>query len=185
MLDKVVTFLQKQLNNQLKGDSVQDRVVLAKLGKDCVHLALEAVTVILVGIEPDHISRSADPYRGSATTGGSGPVYPEIRLNLYLFLAAQFESYENALHHLSVIIRYFQHNPVLTHENAPMMHADIDRLSVELQEMPFSQHNDIWNTLKVAAVPSLLYRVRTVVFEQQPSALTPAIVETEEGTTPR
>lgn len=177
MIDKAVLFLQKHLNDRLKGDSVQDKVVLAKVQKDYVDLALEAVTVILVGLEPDPISRSADPARATASSGSSGPVYPEIRLNLYLLFAARFEAYQNALAFISRILQYFQENPVLSGQNAPEMDPEIDRLIVELQDLPFNQQNDLWSTLKVAATPSVLYRVKMVVFRQAEAARTPKVME--------
>lgn len=180
VLDKAITFLQKHLNNQLKGEAIQDRVVLAKLQRDYVELAPEAVTVILVGLEPDAISRAANPRRATVSASSAGPVYPEIRLNLHLLFAARSESYETALRHVSAIIRYFQHMPVLTQHNAPDMDPAIDKLVMELQELSYKQQNDIWSMLKVAAVPSALYRVRMVVFEQGVSA-TPRIVETDTG----
>lgn len=181
MIDKAVTFLQRHLNHKLRGDATQDRVVLARVEKDYVHLALESVTIILVGIEPDPIARSADPYRATTWSGGAGPVPPELRLNLYLLFAARFESYENALGYLSRVIRYFQQNPVLALQNAPEMDPEIDKLALELWDLPFTQQNDVWGTLKVAAVPSALYRVRMVVFQEAPAAEAPAIVETGKG----
>lgn len=185
MLDKAVTFLQKHLNNKLRGDATQDRVVLAKVEKDYVSLTLEAVTLVLVGIAPDPISRSADPYRGALPNGGAGPVHPEIRLNLDLLFAARFESYENALGHLSKILRYFQQNPVLTRQNAPEMDPEIDKLVLELMELPLARQNDIWSMLKVAATPAILYRARTVVFQEEPLMEAPAVVETGKGVVAR
>lgn len=181
MIDKAVTFLQRHLNDKLRGDATQDRVVLAKVEKDYVHLALESVTIILVGIEPDPIARSADPYRAATSTGGAGPVPPDVRLNLYLLFAARFESYENALGYLSKVIRHFQQNPVLTPQSAPEMDPEIDRLVLELWDLPFTQQNDVWNTLKVAATPSVLYRARMMVFQEAPVTGAPAIVETGKG----
>jgi len=184
MLDKAIVFLQKHLNARLKGDDPADRVVLAKVEADQVKLTLDAVTVILVGLEPDPISRSADPYRATTTSGASGPVYPEIRLNLYLLFAARFTAYENALAHLSKIIRYFQQNPVLSQQNAPEMDPELDRLLLELQSLPSKEQNEIWSSLKVPANPSLLYRVKVVVFSQEPSTETPAIVEVRKEMAP-
>jgi hypothetical protein len=178
MLDKAIVFLQKHLNAKLKGDdAAADSVVLAKVEADQVKLTIDAVTVILVGLEPDPISRSADPYRATTTNGASGPVYPEIRLNLFVLFAARFTAYEVALESLSKIIRYFQQNPVLTRRNAPEMDPELDRLVMELQALPLKEQNDIWSALKVPANPSLLYRVRMVIFSQEPTTETPAIVE--------
>jgi hypothetical protein len=177
MLDKAIVFLQKHLNNKFKGDAAQDRVVLAKVEKDFVQLTLDAVTIILVGLEPDRMSRSADAFRGATLHGGSGPVSPELRLNLYLLFTARFEFYENALKHISKVIQYFQENPVLTRQNAPEMDPELDRLVLELQDLQAKQQNDIWNMLKVAANPSVLYRVRVVVFQQTAAVETPPVVE--------
>lgn len=177
MLDKSVTFIQKHLNSKFKGNSAQDPVVLAKVEKDFVDLSLEAITVILVGLEPDPISRSADAFRSTVTSSASGPIYPELRLNLLVLFVARFASYENALGHLSKVIGYFQRNPVLTPQNAPEMAPEMQRLVFELYDLPLAQQNDIWNMLKIAANPAVLYRVRMVVFDHEPVTGNTAILE--------
>lgn len=177
MIDKAVVFLQKHLNGKFRDETAQDRVVLAKVQKDYVELATEAVTIIMVGLEPDPMARSADPFRAVTPGGGSAPVRPELRLNLYLLFAARFAAYESSLRYISRILQYFQENPVLTAQNAPEIDPEIDKLVMELQELPFTQQNDIWSTLKVAANPSALYRMKMVVFRQAPVVETPRIVE--------
>lgn len=184
MLDKAIQFLQKHLNNKLKGDAAQDKVALAKVEKDFVALATEAVTVILVNIEPDPMSRAADPYRASTANGGVGFVQPELRLNLYVMFAARFADYSNALSHIAKIIAYFQENPVLTPENAPDMDPELEKLILEIHAIPLSQQNELWGILKIAQTPAVLYRVRMVAFRQAPAVDTPAITEINQRVQP-
>ena len=66
---------------------------------------------------------------------------------------------------------------MLTRQNAPEMDPELDRLVLELQELPAAQQNEIWSMLKVAANPSVLYRVRVVVFQQTAVVETPLVVE--------
>jgi len=181
MLDKALTFLQRHLNARLKGDAAEDRVVLAKVEKDYVHLSPEAVTVVLVGIEQETSVRAADPYRGLTVGGGVGAAYPEIRLNLSVLFAARFEAYENALGHISKVIRYFQRNPVLTPEGMPDMDPELVKLVMELHDLSLSQQNDMWNVLKIAVTPAVLYRVRLVSFQDTPVVETPKITEIGQG----
>jgi hypothetical protein len=57
------------------------------------------------------------------------------------------------------------------------MDPELDRLVMELLALPLKEQNDIWSALKVPANPSVLYRVRMVIFSQEPTTETPAIVE--------
>jgi len=54
---------------------------------------------------------------------------------------------------------------VLDARNAPGLPAGIPQLAMELLTLPLNEQNDLWNALRAAFQPSLLYRVRMLVFE--------------------
>ena len=55
---------------------------------------------------------------------------------------------------------------------------NIERLVIELVTLPFSQQNEIWSALRVAYHPSVLYKVKMVVFQDEDGATPPDIGET-------
>ena len=62
---------------------------------------------------------------------------------------------------------------LLTREEYPMMDPALDQLLMELVTMPFDKQNEIWNALRTTYLPSVLYRVRMVVFhDETPNVVT-------------
>ena len=104
-------------------------------------------------------------------------IQPEIRLNLYVLFVARFSQYEDSLHALSLVIRYFQNHRLFTHSDAPGLSESIERLVIELVTLPFAQQNEIWSALRVAYHPSVLYKVKMVVFQDENVVEMPEISE--------
>lgn len=160
------------------GDDGEAKVVLLDGEKsDPVGFKLDAVTGLLINVEQEHTLRSADPHKRIQTNGTSVAVQPEIRLNLYVLFVASFKKYEQGLNCLSHIIQYFQSNRVFDHLNAPMLSDSVEKLIIEMVTLPFSEQNQIWSTLRTPYRPSVLYRVRMLVFADDAATGTAAIEE--------
>ena len=104
-------------------------------------------------------------------------VQPEIRLNLYVLFVARFPQYEDALRSLSLIIQYFQNHRVLNHQNAPELSDNIEQLVMELITLPFSEQNEVWSSLRTTYHPSVIYKVKLVVFKDEDAATMSTITE--------
>lgn len=188
MISDALVFLKDQLNDYLKSgqspnDSQEDKVVFLDGQKmDPLTFKLGAVSVLLINIEEENTLRSSNPYQRLAPNGAQQIVQPEIRLNLYVLFVARFSQYEDSLLYLSRIIQYFQKYRVLNHVNAPRLSENIEQLILELTTLPFSEQNEVWSALRVTYHPSVLYRVKMVVFRAEDVAEAPQVAEKVLGT---
>ena len=175
MIDQVLLFLKNSLNAHFaagqKPNAPQEDLVVFPDGQqsEVLKFKLGAVSVILVNIEEENILRASDSYIRTSANGTQQTVAPAIRLNLYVLFVAHFKEYEASLRYLSLIIRYFQKHRVFNHQGAPQLSEDIEQLIIELVTLPFSEQNEIWNALRVAYHPSVLYKVKMVVFQDEDS----------------
>ena len=185
MIGKVLVFLKNQLNAYLevksgrRPDEATEEMVefLDGASMDPLTFKPEAVTAMLINIEEENTLRSADPFTAIDSNGVSKKVHPEIRLNLYVLFVARFTKYEAGLDYLSLIIQYFQHNRRFNRHNAPTLDEEIEQLVMELITLPFSEQNEIWNALRSPYLPSVLYKVRMIVFRDEDAMPLPETAE--------
>ncbi len=183
MIDDALIFLKDRLNAHLRLGldeigSLEDQVVfLDGENTEPLTFKLGAVTALMINIEEENILRAPNQYAQIAPDGTRRDAQPDIRLNLFVIFVARYKQYQDSLRYLSDIIRYFQANRVFDHQSAPELSDQIEQLIVELVTQPFSEQNEIWNALRIPYHPSVLYKVRMVVFR---TPLAPAQPEIEE-----
>lgn len=183
MINEVLVFLKNQLNGYLDSgwsldESREDPVVFIDGEKmDSLAFKLGAVSVLLINVEEENVIRPPDRYRRTSGDGTQYRVQPEIRLNLYVLFVARYKQYEEALRYLSLIIQYFQTHRLLTHPAAPELGDDSEPLVIDLITLPLSEQNHIWSSLRVAYHPSVLYRVKMVVFQDKDQVAMAEIAE--------
>jgi hypothetical protein len=56
---------------------------------------------------------------------------------------------------------------VIDHHNTPELSENIEQLMIELITLPFSAQNEVWSALRVAYHPSLLYKIKMIVFQDE------------------
>lgn len=185
MIGDVLCLLRDRLNAHL-GDSLPDpaadsaeaRVQLIDGEKsDPVEFRPNAITVLLVNIEQETSQRSADPYLRAPGDGGLRKLLPEVRLNLYVLFVARFKAYEQGLNQLSEVIRFLMAHRAMDRSNTPSLPAQIDKLVLELVTLPLAEQNEIWSALRTNYHPSVLFRVRMVVFRDAVGTAVPQIDE--------
>jgi hypothetical protein len=191
MIHDVLIFLRKHLNAYLQtqagslDDSGEDKVVfLDGEQMDPATFKLGAVSVLLINIQEENTLRAPDLYSRVFPDGVRRQVQPEIKMHLYVLFVARFKQYEDALRYLSLIIHYFQRHRVLTQENTPDLSDDIEQLIMELHTLSFAEQNEVWNALRTTYHPSVLYKVKMVVFRDDEGVETPAIAEPALRTSP-
>lgn len=175
MLLNVLELLKKQLNDYLNAklgvlpeDSSKEKVVFVEgASLDPIAFPLGAITILLINLEEERIPQPMDAYHRATSNGSHQKVQPSISLSLYVLFVARFPKYEETLQHLSLVIQYFQHYRIFTHDNAPTLSQEVDRLVLELITLPFREQNEVWNALRTTYNPSVLYRVRMVVFQDE------------------
>ena len=185
MISEVLIFLKNHLNAHLNvssvlssGESTEDRVVFLDGEKmDPVTFKLGAISALLINVEQENTLRSPDPYTAVSADGTQRKVQPDIRLNLYVLFVARFKQYEQGLSYLSRIIQHFQNHRVFDNHNAPELNENVERLVIELVTLPFSEQNELWNSLRTTYHPSVLYKVKMVTLRDEEAMPTAEIKE--------
>lgn len=185
MLDDVLKFLRKELNayfgmvsGKQPGDVEEAKVEFVDGDKmEPIVFKLDAVSLLLVNVEAETTLRAPDPYTQISANGTAQRGQPDIRLNLYILFVARFKQYEQGLSYLSLIIKFFQSHRILDHQTSPELSDAIDHLVVELVTMPFSEQNEVWNALRTTYHPSLLYKVKMLVFRDEEAVTLPVAEE--------
>ena len=187
MIGEVLVLMRDQLNAYLReqagnvASNAEDKVQLLDASgvADAVEFKVGKVTALLINIEQEQLLRPADAFHRQMPDGSSQRVQRELRLNLYVLFVVRFMVYEQGLSMLSNVLRYFQSHPVLDHSQLPNLNPEIDKLTFELVTLPLAEQNTVWSQLRTSYHPSLMYRVRMVVFRDTGGALLPPVQKTE------
>lgn len=182
MIDDAIIFLRKRLNRSLRDISgtgpSEDKVEFVSGDRmDPISFKSEAISLLLINVEEENTARPPNLYAAVDANGARQKVRPEIRLNLLLLFVAQFKEYAHSLTYLSAVIRHFQNDSVFTRQSAPELSERIDKLVVELLTLPFSEQSLIWGVLRTTYRPSVLYRVKTIVFKDKGGLPLPPVKE--------
>jgi hypothetical protein len=142
---------------------------------DYAEFKLGAVTLLLSNLQQEHTLRPADPYRVALADGSTQRVQPPICLSADILFVARFKDYQQSLRALAAILQFFQSHRVLDHESTPALSSKIDRVVIELLTLPLAELHNLWALFRSAYQPSLLYRVRTLVYQDEESQPAPLV----------
>ena len=126
----------------------------------------ETIGVSILNIEEERIFKSQLPdYK--YVNGQHVVLEPELKLNLYVLFAANFKLYDEALKYISLLITFFQSHPYFTPDVYPGLDSRITKLIVEMQSLNYEQLNQIWTFIGGKQLPSIVYKVRLVVLQDE------------------
>lgn len=180
MLDKTFNILKEKLNGYFeeKGSPRSIDYLNVSDGDDSIKFKTGQVTPILINVERENKLRPDNQFARIKPDGTRLDVMPEIRVNLYVLFVARFSQYETSLQHLGWIIEYFQANPIFDQSNTPEITATDDtQLIVELITLPLAEQNEVWNALRTAYQPSILYKVKMITFREADPEPGPTVKE--------
>ncbi len=183
MIHHTLRFLTESLNtylNQQAGNiATPTRMVhLSNVAAgDSVSIPDRSIGVSLVNIEEERVFKEQ---RTSVVNefGRAEVRNPELKLNLYVLVTANFtredndptEDYVEGLKQLSQVIEFFQGKNVFTNENSPYLASldpNIQKLIVEFYSYSFEQMYNFWSVLGANYLPSILYRVRLLTIQKR------------------
>lgn len=171
MISAALTHLANQLNQQFRinfqlAEDVAVVSNLVELDGSVTPNANNKLVITLVNIEKDTV-----PYRpGSAGRSlddrllqHNAPLY----LNLYVMVSANFGAgnYAEALKYISQAVAFFQLKPVLDQRNSPGMDRRIERLVLDIENLPIPDLNNLWSLLGGRYLPSMFYKVRMITVD--------------------
>ncbi len=181
MLDVALTFLVDSFNSYLARRTGGDfgKAMGGRLVDDTGKWAVEVdhLGASLLSVEEERVMRSPLP-ESRLVNGRHVVLAPELRLNLHVLFAANFQKYDQALKYLSHVLTYFQAHSSFTRDDSPDLDPQIGKLVVELQSMTFEQLNQVWAFVGGKQLPSVVYKVRMVVLQDQEAAAVSAPITT-------
>ncbi len=170
-LDVLKNSIKDYLIRQPDLNISQDHIVLSNLvaPDGSITIPDNTLGLALVNIEEERVIKSQKAFV-TAPNGRVSHVNPEIRLNLYIVIAANFTKYKTGLEYLSAAIAFFQSKNVFTPRNTPELDPAIQKLTVELYTLNFEQQNHLWGFLGAKYLPSVAYRVRLIAIQEAQAA---------------
>lgn len=171
MISAALSHLANQLNQQFRinfqlAEDVAVVSNLVELDGSVTPNANNKLVITLVNIEKDTV-----PYRpGSAGRSlddrllqHSAPLF----LNLYVMVSANFGAgnYAEALKYISQAVTFFQLKPVLDQRNSPGLDRRIERLVLDIENLPIPDLNNLWSLLGGRYLPSMFYKVRMITVD--------------------
>lgn len=171
-LDTLTTKLNEFLLLRLGRANVVKQENLVTQGGTVTPGLTNNIVASVVNMEEDRISRSRDTHR-KQLDGTYATIKPEIRFNVYLLFTSCFSAtaansnYNEGLKCLSGVINFFQTNNVFNPKNTPSLNANIGKLVVEHYSLTLEQQNHLWGALGAKYLPSVLYKVRLFVFQEE------------------
>lgn len=183
MIHTSLSFLTNELNEYLKlrtDTPGVDRVFLTSVATESggVVIPYKSVGVSLINIEEERIYKD----QKNSYINNDGIVEyrnPELNLNLYVLISANFqnnvedgssEDYYEGLKQLSFVISFFQAKNVFTSENSPSLASydhNIQKLVVVLYSYSFEQLYNFWSVVGARYLPSVLYKISLVGFQEE------------------
>ena len=165
-------MLKEKLNNyfKLKVNSPEDKVAFLDGSKmDPISFPINNVVPVLINIEEERTLRPPNRFEGVLQNGIRTNILPQISVNLSVLFVCKFSDYEQSLKFLSLIIKFFQRNQVFNQQSSPSLNPAIEKLKVELVTLSVSQKNEIWSSLRTTYLPSVLYKISLLVFQDDES----------------
>ena len=170
MIEKSLIFLKNRINAYLKLKTGEDnKINLTNLTDDNGKTIIKDIGFSLVNVEEERIFKNQNPPVKNID-GSYSTVNPEVNLNLYVLVSANFgdkeTDYRESLKFLSYVVTFFQARNVFTPQNSPELDPAITKLTVELQNISFEAQNNLWASLGAKYMPSVLYKLRMITIQE-------------------
>jgi hypothetical protein len=172
MIDKALDILTKGIRDYLLrlpdlNITSQETVHLINIVDADGTLALpgDSLGLSLVNVEEERVTKSQQAF-AKDSIGRVAHINPELKLNLYILIVANFTLYKTGLEFLSAAIRFFQSKNVFTPRNTPGLEPSIQKLIAEMVTLSFEQQNHLWGSLGAKYLPSVMYRVRMITIQE-------------------
>lgn len=173
MLDVAFKFLAAEVNAHLlkRTGSALGKVQLTNLVNDKGEwvLAEGNVGMTLLAVEEERVLREQLPER-AFRPGGEVLLQPPLKLNPLVLFAARYKDYDQSLHFLSHVLTFFQANPAFSADSHPGLDPRILKLAVEMLSYGPEQLNQTWAYLGSKYLPSVIYRLRMLVLQDDEPA---------------
>ena len=170
MIDQALIFIRDELNTyiQSRTNSTNVDIRLSKIATEAGKYAFpeESVALTVINFEEDRLLKDHLP-EYTLVNGHQVRQEPELKLSLNIMFAANFKIYEEAWKAISLILTYFQSHLSFTSAEYPALSPKIGKITVNLELLNFEQLNQVWAYLGAKHLPSVTYRIRVVIIQDE------------------
>lgn len=162
LVDELNTYIQNRVSQN------ENKVVLSGILDQNGKVAVEENKIVatLIDIHQETTLINNQQYRPN---GDNGVVRasPTVHLNLIMLFSAYFSvnNYKEGLKYLSYVVSFFQGKPTFTQQNTQGLRDSlVEKLVVQIYHLDTNTKNNMWNSLGLKYMPSILYKVRMLSF---------------------
>jgi hypothetical protein len=176
MLYEVLNFLKAQLEFYIS-EGRKSGEPLIQLSNpwsvnDDNHKSSFLNSISLINVEEEKIFKTQEPLITQNKNGSFSKREPDLKLNLYILISAYNKQYDDGLKFLSKVVSFFQQRNVFRKGDDDLAGSNfpdkVEKLLVELYTAGFEQQNQIWASLSIGYIPSVIYKVRMVIVDAEP-----------------
>ncbi|MBA22553.1 MAG: hypothetical protein CMP52_04350 [Flavobacteriales bacterium] len=164
MIHNIISALGARTNQYVKNKlSIDDDIVIVRNLVDIkgnLSQGIEnKIVLFLLSIEEEKLAKNSTLSHSMSN--------PSINLNINIMFATNFTdvNYVESLRNISLIIDFFQRNPIFTLSDTPGLPLSIPRLHVELYNLNMPDTMRLWGAIGTKYVPSCAYRIKQVLFD--------------------
>lgn len=179
MINRILTALKDELNEFIKlkdpiNFGLLDIVILSNLVDQAGTLAFVSnnnnqtehkIVITLVNVEEEKVFKDQQYFK-KTTEDSIITLNPEVKIQLQVLFTAYSTSYETSLLILGFVISFFQKKSVFTNQNTPSLNGLTAKATVDLQTLTAEQNNHLWGYLGAKYMPSLVYKVSLLTFQE-------------------
>lgn len=165
----ILEILKTRLNEELRNLSQRpdDWVTLTSIVNHDGNINQECLDKVVLSIYNIVRENVISTYNPSIPAGGQYvTVQPPIYIDLHVMFMANFSgaNYAEGLSAISRVIGYFQQQPVLTHDIAPQLSPNVDKIVLEMENLSAVDVNYIMGMMGTKYLPSVFYKLRMVPY---------------------
>lgn len=145
----------------------EDKVVLSSIVNQDGTVAIPGenrISLTLINIEKESAKTSGGL---SISSKSYTNTVSSLSINLQILFSVYFSgsNYPEGLKFLSFILSFLNSKNVFNHSNTPRLPDEIEKLSFEFEPVGLERLNNIWAMMGAKYMPSLLYKVRMLTFD--------------------
>jgi hypothetical protein len=178
-LHSVVSQLNTYLNNRFS--NVEDKAILGPILSEEGSIPegnRNKVIMTLVNMEQETARPYAQVYKRDDSDMLRRLSDP-LNFNLDILITALFTNYDEALKFLSETVYFFQSHNFFNHNNTPRLSPNIDQLTFEVIKLTYSETHNLWTALGAKYMPSVLFKMRMLSFQDSEGTITHEILHPE------
>lgn len=190
MIDIALALIRDSLNEHFRNEFsiTENKVVLSNIIKSDGSAAQNVdgkIVFFLISLDEEAALKNSLNRSSEQANGSFAVKSPAMHLNMQLLFCANFDSaiYVEGLSYLSSLIRYFQNNKRIALDQSGGNGVSKNRLVFELCKLDYAGLSHLWSAIGSKLMPSVLYKVSLLVFDDAPvRRIIPAVKQTENKT---